>query len=104
MHCVQDGSTREQLFSNNFVMELIAETKSKQLQEAIARCAYLLWEQEGRPEGRALEHWVQAEAELVATGQRRSVPDEVSIETGADLSQSTRRSRYGLVLTQNHAA
>ena len=28
--------------------------------------AYQLWEQEGRPEGRHLDHWLQAEHELVA--------------------------------------
>ena len=28
--------------------------------------AHQLWEQEGRPEGRHLDHWVQAEHELVA--------------------------------------
>jgi Protein of unknown function (DUF2934) len=26
--------------------------------------AYGLWEQEGRPEGRALEHWLRAESEV----------------------------------------
>ena len=30
----------------------------------IAERAYLIWEQTGRPEGRALEHWLQAEAEM----------------------------------------
>jgi hypothetical protein len=29
----------------------------------IAERAYLLWEQAGRPEGKALEHWLLAEAE-----------------------------------------
>ncbi len=29
----------------------------------IAERAYLLWEQAGRPEGKALEHWLQAEDE-----------------------------------------
>jgi Iap family predicted aminopeptidase len=28
--------------------------------------AYHFWEQEGRPEGRHLDHWLQAEQELVA--------------------------------------
>jgi len=28
--------------------------------------SYQLWEQEGRPEGRHLDHWLQAEHELVA--------------------------------------
>jgi hypothetical protein len=33
-------------------------------QTAIARRAQELWEEEGRPEGRAHEHWLQAEREL----------------------------------------
>ncbi len=31
----------------------------------IAMCAYGIWEQEGRPAGRALDHWLQAELQLV---------------------------------------
>ena len=34
--------------------------------EEIASCAYLIWHLEGRPEGRALEHWLQAEGQLIA--------------------------------------
>jgi Protein of unknown function (DUF2934) len=30
----------------------------------IAERAYFIWEQAGRLDGRALEHWLQAEAEL----------------------------------------
>ena len=30
-----------------------------------AERAYLIWEQMGRPDGQALEHWLRAEAELV---------------------------------------
>ena len=33
----------------------------------IAYCAYLIWEKEGRPIGRAREHWLQAETQLLAT-------------------------------------
>ena len=83
-------------------MELTAETKLKRVHETIERCAYLIWEQEGRPGGRALENWTQAEAELLAAGQLTLAPDEVPTEGGANSSQSPRRSRYGLVLTQNH--
>jgi len=36
----------------------------------IAERAYLIWEQTGRPEGRALEHWLQAEAEISAPSAR----------------------------------
>jgi hypothetical protein len=34
--------------------------------EEIAQCAYLIWEREGRPAGRAKEHWLQAETQLTA--------------------------------------
>lgn len=30
-------------------------------EEEIRRLGYHLWEQEGRPEGRALQHWLAAE-------------------------------------------
>lgn len=36
------------------------------LHDAIARRAYEIYERDGRPEGRALEHWRQAEAEILA--------------------------------------
>ena len=42
----------------------VGETREK-----IARRAEEIWEEEGRPEGRAEEHWLRAEAEL---GQRGS--------------------------------
>lgn len=32
--------------------------------EAIAQCARAIWEAAGQPEGRALEHWLLAEARL----------------------------------------
>ena len=34
--------------------------------EEIAACALRIYEMEGRPEGKSLEHWLQAEAQLVA--------------------------------------
>jgi Protein of unknown function (DUF2934) len=33
--------------------------------DRIKRRAYALWEEEGRPDGRAEEHWFRAEAELI---------------------------------------
>jgi hypothetical protein len=35
--------------------------------ESISRRAYELWEQEGRPDGNDLRHWLQAEHELSGT-------------------------------------
>ena len=34
--------------------------------DAIRERAYGIWEREGRPHGRELEHWLQAESELAA--------------------------------------
>jgi hypothetical protein len=44
------------------------ELKHVSIDEApsIAERAYLLWEQAGRPEGKALEHWLRAKAERSA--------------------------------------
>jgi hypothetical protein len=36
-------------------------------QDEIAYCAYLIWEREGRPQGRERDHWLQAETQLLAT-------------------------------------
>jgi len=41
--------------------------------EAIAYCAYMIWEKEGRPAGRDREHWLEAEAQLRAAGKRPGV-------------------------------
>jgi len=38
--------------------------------EQIARTAYLMWEREGRPQGRDVTHWLQAELQLKASGIR----------------------------------
>jgi hypothetical protein len=36
--------------------------------------AYLLWEQEGRPEGRAEDHWFRAEAEVAGLNSSEEAP------------------------------
>lgn len=41
------------------------------IHERIRKRAYALWEEEGRPEGRADEHWHRAEAEVIGAD-----PDE----------------------------
>jgi len=38
----------------------------KDKEEAVQMRAYQLWEKDGRPEGQAFEHWLQAERELDA--------------------------------------
>ena len=43
-----------------------AAATSPVTREEIALCAYYIWEKGGRPEDRALEHWLQAELQLRA--------------------------------------
>jgi hypothetical protein len=43
--------------------------------DEVAQRAYQLWEAAGRPSGQDLEHWLQAEAELLADARKR--PTEV---------------------------
>jgi hypothetical protein len=38
----------------------------KPTHDEIAACAHRIYESEGRPEGKAMEHWLQAEAQLIA--------------------------------------
>jgi Protein of unknown function (DUF2934) len=51
------------------INELTAEYKAcavkLERQERIRTRAYYLWEKEGRPEGRAPEHWCRAEQETL---------------------------------------
>jgi len=39
---------------------------SKQREQAVRTRAYLIWEQEGRPGGKELDHWLRAEAETAS--------------------------------------
>ena len=41
--------------------------------EEIARRAYLLWEQQGRPDGRDLDYWLQAEAQFQQGRQQDAI-------------------------------
>ena len=43
--------------------------------EAISRRAYELWEQEGRPDGADLRHWLQAEKELSSRQPQYGTPN-----------------------------
>jgi hypothetical protein len=54
----------------------------------IAERAYVIWEREGRPEGRAWLHWLQAEAEYRACEQSLRVFDPYSFEIGGHESGS----------------
>jgi hypothetical protein len=37
-------------------------------EQAVRERAYQIWEAEGRPDGKELDHWLRAEAEVIAIG------------------------------------
>jgi hypothetical protein len=40
--------------------------------------AYEIWEDAGRPEGKAVEHWIRAEAEIAA--EEQGLEEELQLE------------------------
>ena len=43
-------------------------------EQAIRERAYAIWEQEGRPDGKDLEHWLRAEAEFTSATEQQASP------------------------------
>jgi len=43
---------------------------SANIYDRIRERAYSLWERDGRPHGRQMDHWLQAERELAETAKR----------------------------------
>lgn len=60
--------------------------------DAVSRRAYELWENEGRPEGCDLRHWLQAESELGSNRTGNEMRMERPTNTGSDVNplQGTR--------------
>ena len=56
--------------------------------EQIAKCAYLIWENEGYPHGRNETHWLQAEKQL-----HSAYLHENATTVKPTASQSTRRGK-----------
>jgi len=52
----------------------MTDSNSAPTQEQIARRAYEIFIERGQPEGRDLEHWLEAERQLHAAGQTKSAP------------------------------
>jgi hypothetical protein len=50
--------------------------------EKMRNRAYQIWENKGRPHGRDLEHWLEAEGELEAADDRnrRAIKEEAGLE------------------------
>jgi len=56
--------------------------------EQITRRAYEIFIERGQPEGRDLEHWLEAEKQLRAAGQGKS-PSQVAATSSANSSANT---------------
>jgi len=59
-------------------------------EQAIRERAYAIWEQHGRPDGRCLEHWSQAETEI---GIGQEVPTMPKVKPKARPTGSAKRRR-----------
>ena len=52
---------------------------SQDIQNRVSQMAYLLWETAGRQQGMAMEYWLAAEKEIMATAQKtaeKMIPQE----------------------------
>ena len=43
-------------------------------EEAIRERAYAIWEGEGRPDGKDLDHWLRAETEIISNTEQQASP------------------------------
>ena len=53
-------------------MQPASEQKQTLNCEEIAKAAWHIWQQEGCPQGRDLEHWLKAEQQLLAARSKQS--------------------------------
>jgi hypothetical protein len=87
---------------NNESSTASADRESQATREGeIARRAYELWEQEGRPEGREQEHWLQAEKEL--TGRRIPQPESFATAPTSPIPDSTQAKIPSVIQEQMRA-
>jgi hypothetical protein len=57
---------------------MATDVSNTDVHERIRSRAYLLWVEEGRPEGRAHEHWLRAEAEVTGVNAADEAPPGTS--------------------------
>ena len=53
-----------------------ADEQHPDLHERVKARAYAIWESEGRPEGKHLDHWLQAEREVLIESSTGSEPSD----------------------------
>lgn len=70
------GTQRSSAFTFDTMNNTALETTQID-HDAIAFCAYMLWDNEGRPAGRDQELWLKAEAQLREAAQRNGKPNHL---------------------------
>jgi len=59
--------------------------------DEIAICARHIYEAEGRPQGKAMEHWLQAEAQLIAERKAQAAGPAKNPRMAGPLAQAAAR-------------
>ena len=59
--------------------------------EALQLRSYSIWENEGRPHGRDMDHWLQAEAELATEAAKAPKPKKTKSTKPGKVKASTKR-------------
>src|SRR4051794_21967187 len=77
------------------IMEQRTSHLSPEEQQNVATTAYSLWVAEGRPPGREVDHWLQAEAQCVARRGKMSAPASGPTATGPNFGQTQQRPAPG---------
>ena len=70
-----------------------ALTDADVLRKRTEERAYALWEGEGRPDGRHLDHWCQAEAETTVSSDTGSIRSSQKQSAAPNEAQTHPRSR-----------
>ena len=65
---------------------------SAEFSDRIARRAYDIWENEGRPEGRSVDHWLAAEREVGGDSGKRPAPAAKRPSAGPTRTRKVRAS------------
>jgi hypothetical protein len=65
-------------------------------EQAIRERAYAMWEDEGRPDGKDLDHWYRDDAEIDSSGEyvKDKMPDDVQQSPKPAASRSREGERY----------
>ena len=72
-------------FTYRFRKVLVEEGKmTADPQQAIRERAYALWEQDGRPDGKALEYWLRAEAEMSRSADEAATSEGKLVRPSTD--------------------